>query len=196
LLLAAALAATLRAMNRALAPLSLVVWAVLATPGVAHAAEDEWQLTGGPAYAVMDLGGQTAHGGGVAADIAYGLTDSFALHATAALSIHSLASQPKAKPPVVGGTLAAVAGLVGLRYAFDVLKTVPYADVGIGVLTTQGPASASQVDLTYEAALGFDRLLNRTWAWGAKIAYHGYVRDYSKLPVYLYVGPTVSARWE
>ena len=159
----------------------------------AHAGEEEWQVTLTPAYAVVDFDTRTPSGAGLAVDVGYGITESLTVRAAVAWSAHPVDENKMRK--LGGGTLQVTGAFGGIRYAFDLLRTVPYLNLGLGAIYASGPDPDS-TNFSYEAAIGFDRLMSRRWAWGAIAAYHGFVSNYSKLPVYLYVGPNISFRWE
>lgn len=167
---------------------------VLGGAGTAHAGDEQWQVTLVPAYAVVDFDARSPSGVGAAAELGYGLSDAWTVRTTVVLSAHPAdADKSKMLPE---GTLTVLGGFAGLRYAFDVLKTVPYLDLGLGFLWAQGAGGRSSTNLSYEAAIGFDHLESPRWSWGLQVAYHGFLPNYSQLPVYLYAGPTFAWRWE
>jgi hypothetical protein len=177
---------------RPLVPLScLVALAVVAGP--ARADEGEWQLGFVPAYAVVDFDSRTPSGAGASVYGIYGLTDWLSLHASAIISWHP--ADPDKDKMLPGGTLTVLAGFAGIRYAFDLLRTIPYLDVGLGMIYADGAGQNGRA-LSYQAALGFDRLQSPRWSWGAVISYQGFLSNFSKLPVYLYAGPTFALRWD
>src|SRR5262245_48702406 len=103
---------------------ALAVFLVVGAAGVAHAGEDELQLTLIPAYAVVDFDARTPSGGGVAAELGYGLADAWTLRGSLALSAHPVDEDKQRKLPA--GTLSVLGAFAGVRYAFDLLRTVPY----------------------------------------------------------------------
>jgi len=172
----------------------LCALALAAAAGTARAGEDQWQLTLMPAYAVVDFDARAPSGGGAAAELGYGLSDAWTVRSTVVVSAHAAdADKDKMLP---AGTLTVLGGFAGVRYALDVLRTVPYIDVGLGFLWARGAGSSSSTNLSYEAAIGFDRLQSPRWSWGLQVAYHGFLPNYSQLPVYLYAGPTFALRWD
>jgi hypothetical protein len=172
----------------------VLVLATLCVLGVsARAGEDEWHLTLAPAYGLVDFDARSPSGVGAFVQASYGITESLAVWVAASWTAHPVDADKDRKLP--DGTIQVVGGMAGIRYAFDVLKTVPYLDVGLGVLAAQG-AGSSGTSLAYDVGLGFDRLVSPHWSWGFVIEYHAFISDYSRLPVYVYAGPTVSVRWD
>lgn len=171
--------------------LCLLAVAALARP--AFAGEDEWQLGIVPAYAVVDFDSRLPSGAGISAYGVYGISDWFSLRASAVISWHPAdAVKDKMLPE---GTITVVGAFGGIRYAFDLLRTVPYLDLSLGMIYADGAGDNGSA-FSYQAALGFDRLQSPRWSWGAMIAYQGFISNFSKLPVYLYAGPTLTLRWD
>ena len=171
--------------------LPLVVLAALARP--AAAGEDEYQLGVVPAYAVVDFDSRLPSGAGIAVYGVYGLSDWLSLRASAVISWHPAdADKDKMLP---AGTITVVGAFGGIRYAFDLLRTVPYLDLSLGMIYADGAGDNGSA-FSYQAALGFDRLQTPRWSWGAMVAYQGFISNFSKLPVYLYAGPTFTLRWD
>ena len=160
--------------------------------GTARAGEDEWTLGVAPVLSNVNFDSRQPWGGGASAFVTYGLSDSWSLHAATVFTAHPVDPGKNDKPP--GGTIAVAGGYGGVRYAFDLLRTVPYLDLGLGILWANGGGTSGQA-FSYQAAIGFDRLQSPTWSWGAVVAYQAFVSDYSRLPVYLYMGPTFTWRW-
>jgi hypothetical protein len=129
--------------------------------------EDEWQLS-------ARLGGGNADGYPIqpwglagALDLEYGFLEAFAARASVGV-VSRPVNAIKNGPP--GGTLQARTALVGATYTFDVLRLVPYMELGIGLLTWSGP-SAPKTSFGTELGLGADYLLTPRWACGASAQY-------------------------
>jgi hypothetical protein len=180
-----------------------VAWLVgtliaLACPGRARADLKEWTVAVAPTYAITYADQRTAHGGGFALDLGFGLTDALSLHASGNLSWQSA----DATKTQVSGVLAGFTALLGLNYTIDVIRLVPSFDVSLGVVGLRGDASfgstarADSVEKPLTAlclALGFqfDYLITKHVAVGIEVRYHVALTDLDRLPMYLYTGPRV-----
>jgi hypothetical protein len=129
--------------------------------------EDEWQLS-------ARAGGSNANGypfepWGLAGalDVEYGFHEAFAARASVGVAAHPVKAVKNVSP---AGTLQARTALVGATYTFDVLRLVPYVEVGLGVVQWSGPA-APNMAFAAELGLGADYLLTTRWAWGASAQY-------------------------
>ncbi|MBL8625230.1 MAG: hypothetical protein JNK64_28225 [Myxococcales bacterium] len=65
-----------------------------------------------------------------------------------------------------GGTAGSALGTVGLVYRIDVLKYVPYVDVGVGALTRGGGPFELGVEPALRIGGGVDILQSRARSWG------------------------------
>ena len=129
--------------------------------------EDEWQVS-------ARLGGGNANGYPIqpwglagALDLEYGFHEAFAARASVGVVSHpvkAVKNGPRA------GTLQARTALVGSTYTFDVLRLVPYVEVGVGLVQWSGPGAPKTAFAT-ELGLGADYLLTTRWAWGASAQY-------------------------
>jgi len=69
-----------------------------------------------------------------------------------------------------GGAAGSALGTVGLVYRIDVLKYVPYVDVGVGALTRAGGPFAVGVEPALRIGGGVDILQSRARSWGVVAA--------------------------
>lgn len=90
----------------------------------------------------------------------------------------------------VGGGVAGT-GLVtvGLSYKLDVLRYVPYAAVGAGVLVHGGGPFTTLVEPALEVGGGVDVLRGRARSWGVAAAVTGFASDTTTVSV------TVRSTW-
>jgi hypothetical protein len=182
------------------AALAVGVLAGLAiAPEPARADFKEWTIAAMPAYALSYVDTRSASGGGAGLDVGFGVSESLTLHASGFVSWHSLPSVPMGAR---GGTMGAFAAMLGVSYAFDVIRLVPAFDVSAGVLGVRGGASFNDGTLltpstAFGVALGvtLDYLINRHVAVGIAVRYHAYITDLSRIPVYLFAGPRVLFRF-
>ncbi len=142
--------------------------AVAAFPGSARAVgEDEWQVS-------ARLGGGNSNGYPIqgwglagALDLEYGLLEAFAARVSVGVTSRPVDAVKNVSP---AGTLQARTALVGLTYSFDVLRLVPYMEVGVGLLQWSGPG-APRTSLGTELGLGADYLLAPRWSLGGSAQY-------------------------
>lgn len=168
-------------------------------PGRAAADVKEWTIGVAPIYALTYVDARNPSGGGAALDVGFGISEALSLHASGFASWHPVSSTKTS----TAGTIGVFGAMVGLTYTIDVIRIVPYFDVGIGVLGLRGDggfgsgAAANKVAdgstaFGVEIGFGADYLLNRHVAIGLVARYHAFVTDITRVPVYLYVGPRLS----
>jgi len=154
----------------------------------------EVALGGSLMYSVVKWDSRHPSGGGAALEATYGLTDWLSLRATALATVHAAPKDEDAGLP--SGALTVGGGFVGVRYVFDVLRVVPFADIGIGALVARGAGHGIRFDLGVDVGLGVDYLYSRRVTFGLAVRYHAFATDMGTLPVYLTVGPRVGLRWD
>lgn len=173
---------------------SSAVAAVLlcAVGGSAAADEKEFILALDPAFGFVVDGDRHAWGGGTGLDLSYGVTDALAVRATGAFTAHNL----PATKDLVGGLLTAWHAGVGITYAVDATRLVPYFDLAVGLLgrtePVKGGGNKAGYDFGAEIGIGVDYLITRRWAVGFVVRYHAYLTNITQLPVYLYAGPRIA----
>src|SRR5438046_127959 len=77
-----------------------------------------------PAYAAVDFDSRTPSGVGLAVEVGYGISDSFWLRGAGVFSAHPADADTTLNLPQ--GTITVVSAFGGARYAFDLLRTIPY----------------------------------------------------------------------
>jgi hypothetical protein len=172
----------------------VAVVAVLFCPALARpgeAAEGEKALGAGLDYSAWnveqpdhpgnDHDSITAQGAQLVGDYEYGWNDTLWLRASLRAGYHV----------VPDGTAWSTGGTIGITYAFDVLRYVPYGELGIGVLAVGGDGLFTEVRPVVELGLGLDVLEGRTWSWGVVAHFDG---TYSQA-LFFTIGPRVSWRW-
>ena len=115
------------------------VWLALAataTGARAAAGEDEWQLSARLGVATLDVDGRSPLGTLAGAEVEYGITDAWALRLSVGSGFHPVDAVAKTHLP--GGTARTNMALAGVTYTVDVLRLVPYLEVGIGVINFGG----------------------------------------------------------
>lgn len=130
----------------------------------ARAFEGERVVSLGVDYSTWRLGGTLngkdttfiGHGGQLAFDAQRGLNDSFWARASVVGGVHAVEGE------LGYGGIASV----GLTYAFDVLRYVPYAQLGLGAMVVGGGPADLTVKPVVEAGVGLTILESRQRSWG------------------------------
>jgi Outer membrane protein beta-barrel domain len=153
--------------------LSAAVVVALLAPAVARAAgAEEWQLSARLGVGDLHIDGRSPLGIGGAIELEYGFSDAWAVRLMAAESAHSVdAEMPPMMPQLPGGWARATSLLGGVTYTFDVLRMVPYAQLGIGYVRFGGAVRETRTELAGELGLGADYWLTRRWAMGVVLQY-------------------------
>jgi hypothetical protein len=147
----------------------LVVLSLCAGARAARATGDEeWQLSARLGAANKNGSPLASWGPAFALDLEYGFDDAWA----GRVSVGSLAHPvPAVKDVTPGGTLRATTALVGATYTFDVLRLVPYAAGGLGVVYWSGGGEPGHAAFAAELGVGADYLLTPHWSWGGCAQY-------------------------
>lgn len=142
------------------AVLSIAIAAVAAR--AAHAGDGERALSVGLGYATyatpgpeMDETLTPTAGLGLAVAYERGIGDEVAVRADLALSGY-----------LGGGAAGTGLATLGLAYRIDVLKYVPYVEVGVGALAVAGGPFATDVEPALRLGGGVDVLRGRDRSWG------------------------------
>jgi hypothetical protein len=149
-------------MTHARAACLLALGAALLSGGRVQAAEGELLLAAGGAYAGARADGRWAHGGQLQVEGQYGLDDAWSVRAGLELGLHGTEADG-VRP---GGRARRTAVAAGVVYALDVLRVVPYAQLGLAVQNLGGAVSDARTDGGFDLALGADYLIDRRWALG------------------------------
>jgi hypothetical protein len=156
------------ALRGAVAVASAVAFLVTAGRDAHAVGEDEWQVS-------ARAGGGNANGyptepWGLAGalDVEYGFLEAFAARASVGVVSHPVKAVKNGPP---AGTLQARTALLGATYTFDVLRLVPYLEVGLGALQWSGPGASTKTSFAAELGLGADYLITTRWAWGGSAQY-------------------------
>lgn len=120
--------------------------------------EGEKQVAASLGFALAGVEGKARAGAQVGVEATRGLTDSWAAHVGV-----SYALLPGAAPYRLHH-LTTVA--LGATYSVDVLRWVPFLDLGLGVADLRSSAGGSQY-LGPQLGLGVDYLLTRGWSFAA-----------------------------
>jgi len=179
---------------------AIVVFALavpLLSARVAGAAgEREWQLALRAGAGTVSVDGRKPWGMAGGLDVAYGLTDAWAVRASFEASTHDV-SKSNVMDMRPAGTIHTDAALIGLMYTFDVLRLVPYADLQVGVAQVSGAVVTPQTLLAMQLGVGADYFLQRHLTAGLAFHYLFEPADLLSDPLNLGTNPfsfTVTAR--
>jgi hypothetical protein len=149
-----------------------VALALLAGPGGsvaphrAVASEGERVLSISGAYATFTIPDHTTHGGAGGIDFARGLSDTFSVRVSGSGGVYS-------EDGLAWSGMAAV----GLDYVFDVIKYVPYLNLGFGAIVIGGDALETEVKPVLEMGAGVEFLRGRDRSWGVVVRLYSAASD-------------------
>ena len=183
--------------------LAWAAWLWLGLPA-AHAEQRELQLGLQPVYGITYIDQRSPSGGGGNLQLSYGITDAVAIQLHGGLTAHPLAEDMEKMLPA--GLLMTWHASVGVMYALDIVRVVPYFEASVGLLgvtrlaaagAAAGTAAGTGTSLNAgaEIGLGADYMLSRRWAVGVALRYHAFLTDLGRIPLYLTVGPRVVLRF-
>jgi outer membrane protein W len=144
----------------------LLLFLVLFRPA-ARAEQRELQLGLQPVYGITYIDQRSPSGGGGNLQLSYGITDAVAVQLHGGLTAHPVEEDMDKKLPA--GLLLTWHASVGVMYALDIVRIVPYFEASLGLLgvTTRTTAgSGTTLNAGAELGLGADYMLNRRWAVG------------------------------
>jgi hypothetical protein len=168
-------------MARAL-PLAVACAAVLGlAAGQAKAGDDDRALGVSLAYGRVSIPDHEPEGGALVLDYQRGITD--VLWLRGAVLGGALRRG--------GGTTFAGQGVLGVTYALDILKYVPYVNLGLALGMVGGGGIDTAVRPGLDLGGGLDVLAGRSWSYGPFVRLTGYLDDDSLLTV----GLRGSYRW-
>jgi hypothetical protein len=148
--------------------LAALLVALIVRAGDAHAVgEDEWQLSARAGGGNADGYPFQSWGLAGAVDLEYGFFEAFAARASVGVTSYPVSAVKNVSP---AGTLQARTALVGATYTFDVVRLLPYMELGLGLLQWSGPR-APKTSFGTELGLGADYLITPRWAAGASAQY-------------------------
>lgn len=120
-------------------------------------------------------------GGLVALDYQRGIGDTFWLRG--AVGGGAFAAEGK---PGYAATAA-----IGITYAIDILRYVPYVGIGLGAVCVGGGALEPQVRPILELGIGLDVIESQNFSWGLDVRLSSFVKDIT----FFSIGPRVTWKW-
>lgn len=142
-----------------------------ATAGNAWAAgRDEWEISLREGVGTVNVDGRQPWGDAAALDLEYGFLDAWAARLSLEGSVHSVSADAQNGLPA--GTIHTDAALVGLTYAVDILRLVPYFDLELGVAQIGGAVIHREPHkFVSELGVGGDYFITRRVTAGLSLQY-------------------------
>ena len=119
--------------------LAWAAWLWLGLPA-AHAEQRELQLGLQPVYGITYIDQRSPSGGGGNLQLSYGITDAVAIQLHGGLTAHPLAEDKDRM--LAPGLLLTWQASVGVIYALDIVRVVPYFEASVGLLGVTRLAAA------------------------------------------------------
>jgi hypothetical protein len=164
----------------------LIVALCLLSGGSALAGEGEKAVSVVPEFSTWQItqgNDQTkdATGGALGVDLEYGYNDTLWLRASAAGGLYDGPS----------GVAWSGGATVGVTYALDILRYVPWMNLGIGALSVGGGGVDATIKPVVELGVGVDVLESRSFSWGVAIRFDGFASQ----ATFFTIGPRFTWRW-
>jgi hypothetical protein len=170
--------------------------ALIGSPVRVRAAEGQWQAGGRLGVATLDGAGA---GPSLEAYLRHGITESLDLDLQVLTSIHPFQSASKSAVAADDGAPQpawALALAPGVLYRWDVLRTIPYAGVAVGVYEWSGvDRELNRAQFGASARLGVDYLLTRDVFLSAQTSAHFVLADNGVRLPYFQVGVGAGHAW-
>ena len=155
--------------------------ALALTAPPAAASEGVRSFSASLSYGTFRLDDEVEPQGGVLGfDFEHGLSDTIALRAAAAGGLYYQDAMAYTGHAVVG-----------LTYVFDVLKWVPYVNLGVGGIVVDGAELDLRIEPLIELGAGVDFLQSREFSWGLQARYE----TYTTRTHFLSAGLRMTWRW-
>lgn len=168
---------------------------LLAIPGAAKANYKDWTLSLAPSFATANLNARMLTGGGATLDVGFGVNDALAVHATSTLAWYALPASAQAP----GGSVSSFSALLGIVYTFDIMRLLPSASLGIGIIGVRGdaqfghststPVLAPLTGLVVSLGGALDYLITSHLGVGFEVRYQIVATDYGRMPMSIELGP-------
>jgi hypothetical protein len=165
-------------------PVVLLAAASLVAEAPARAAKGESSLSVSAAYNEFCLNQEpqpnvSAAGGLFLVEYERGINDTLWVHAAVGGGVY--------EHDIFSGN-----GVLGLTFALDVLKYIPYLNLGVGTAYLDGGPVEGAFYNFIELGFGLEILHSRTFSYGVHVRYDSFASD---LASYLSMGARVTWRW-
>lgn len=157
--------------------LALVTTAVLTWSIPAEAGEDDRLLSAFVGVGAYTHGEHAPQGATVGAEYERGFSDAMSLRASVLGGYYFIGGGNPDMPDPENSF--SVQSTVGVTYFIDVLKYVPYANLGVGAVYIGGGPAGGTFDALVEFGVGLDVLHSRSWSYGVQIRMDSFAQETS-----------------
>jgi len=154
---------------------------LLAQPSPARAGEDDRALSVSLSYGSYALPDHTPEGSVLGLDYERGFSEVRSFRASTGGGIYFEDGSRSYSGHLV----------VGITYLMDVLKYVPYVNLGVGGIVIGGDDMDVDVSALLEMGVGLDVLHSRTFSYGAVVRFESYIQETS----FFTAGLRMTWRW-
>jgi hypothetical protein len=167
------------------APAVAVLLTLFALPSAARASDGETALSVYAGYAGMSFTDGDddiqPNGGAIGFDYERGFSEILSWRLSAGGGVYT--SEP--------GMAYSTHATAGITYLFDVLKWVPYANLGVGGIVLTGEGFDTKVHPLIELGFGIDKLHSRTFSYGIQVRVESFITN----TAYFSGGVRATWRW-
>lgn len=136
-------------------------------------------------YGTYSVPDHTPDGAVIGVDYERGFSDAMSVRASGGIGAYVLDNDDM-------GTSYSAHATVGLTYLFDVLKYVPYVNVGVGgIVLTGGPLEDTKLSALLELGVGLDILHSRTFSYGVQARLETFIQE----TAFFSAGVRATYRW-
>lgn len=154
---------------------------VLAMAGPSVASEGESALSVSFGYGTYSVPDYRPNGGVLGLDYERGFSDALSFRVSGGAGLYYGDGQT-----TYSGQLT-----VGMTYLFDVIKYVPYANLGVGGIAIAGGDLDSRLSALVELGVGIDVLHSRTFSYGIQLRFETLLQETS----FFTAGARATWRW-
>lgn len=140
---------------------------VLARPSPAGAGEDDRALSLSLSYGSFSVPDHNPRGSVLGLDYELGFSEVLSFRASGGGGVYLEDGDRSYSGHLV----------VGITYLMDVLKYVPYVNLGVGGIVLGGGGMDANVNALLEMGVGLDVLHSRTFSYGAVIRFESYIQE-------------------
>lgn len=153
------------------APVAIVLLTMLALPDPAAASDGETALSVFAGYGGMSITQDDdeiqPNGGAIGVDFERGFSEILSWRISAGGGVYTGEE----------GMAYSTHATAGFTYIFDVLKWVPYANLGVGGILVTGEGFDTRVHPLVELGFGIDKLHSRTFSYGVVVRVESFVTN-------------------
>jgi hypothetical protein len=160
---------------------ALIAVVLVSAAAPAAASDGESALSVSLGYGTYSIPDTNPHGGVLGVEYERGFSDALSWRVSAGGGGYALNGQLS-----YSGHLIA-----GITYLFDVLKYVPYANLGVGGIVIGGGDVDTQVNGLIELGAGLDVLHSRSFSYGVQLRFESFVSQTS----FFTAGVRATWRW-